>query len=61
LLAKYEHLVLFPVVPATSAAYRKAFRTSGAKDDPNDTALLLIYCATTDSSYGSCVCVDRTS
>jgi transposase len=41
MLAKYEHLVLFPVPPAMSAAYRKTFRTSGAKDDPNDTALLL--------------------
>ena len=41
MLAKYEHLVLFPVHPTTAARYRKTFCTSGAKDDPSDTASLL--------------------
>src|SRR5215813_8192526 len=41
MLAKYAHLVLFPVHPTTAARYRETFCTSGAKDDPNDTALLL--------------------
>src|SRR5215831_7566872 len=40
-LTKYSHLVLFPVHPTTAARYRETFCTSGAKDDPNDTALLL--------------------
>ena len=41
LLSRHAHLVLFAVPPGMSAAYRKAFRPSGAKDDPGDTALLL--------------------
>jgi transposase len=41
MLSKYEHLVIFPVHPTTLANYRKSFRPSGAKDDPNDAALLL--------------------
>src|SRR6478609_8325470 len=41
MLAKYAHLVLFPVHPTTAARYRETFCTSGAKDDPNDTASLL--------------------
>ena len=41
MLAKYPHLVLFPVHPTTAARYRETFRTSGAKDDPSDTASLL--------------------
>ena len=41
MLAKYPHLVLFPVHPTTAARYRETFCTSGAKDDPNDTAFLL--------------------
>ena len=41
MLAKYEHLVLFPVHPTTAARYRETFCPSGAKDDPNDTASLL--------------------
>jgi transposase len=41
MLAKYAHLVLFPVHPTTAARYRETFCTSGAKDDPNDTAFLL--------------------
>jgi transposase len=40
-LAKYAHLVLYPVHPATVARYRAAFFPSGAKGDPGDTALLL--------------------
>jgi hypothetical protein len=30
MLAKYEHLVIFPVHPTTLANYRKSFRPSGA-------------------------------
>jgi transposase len=40
-LSKYEHLVIFPVHPATLANYRKSFRPSGAKGDPQDAKLLL--------------------
>jgi len=40
-LTKYEHLVLYPVHPATIAAYRQAFFPSGSKGDPGDAALLL--------------------
>jgi transposase len=40
-LARYPHLVLYPVHPATVARYRAAFFPSGAKDDPGDAALLL--------------------
>jgi transposase len=41
MLSKYEHLVIFPVHPTSLANYRKSFRPSGAKDDPNDASLLL--------------------
>jgi hypothetical protein len=41
MLAKYAHLVLFPVPCTTVARYRSTFCPSGAKDDPNDTASLL--------------------
>ncbi len=41
MLAKYAHLVLFPVHPKTAAAYRETFCPSGAKSDPGDTASLL--------------------
>ena len=41
MLIKYPHLVLFPVHPTTAARYRETFCTSGAKDDPSDTASLL--------------------
>ena len=41
MLSHYAHLVLFPVHPTTAARYRETFCTSGAKDDPNDTASLL--------------------
>jgi hypothetical protein len=41
MLAKYEHLVIFPVHPTTLANYRKSFRPSRAKDDPSDAGLLL--------------------
>ena len=39
-LMSYDFLVLYPVNPQTLAKYRKAFRTSGAKDDPDDASLL---------------------
>jgi transposase len=35
-LMSYDFLVLYPVNPLTLKQYRKAFRTSGAKDDPDD-------------------------
>lgn len=41
MLTKYKHLVIFPSHPATLANYRKSFRPSGAKGDPNDAGLLL--------------------
>jgi hypothetical protein len=41
MLRHYAHLVLFPVHPTRAARYRETFCTSGAKDDPNDTASLL--------------------
>ena len=41
MLAKYSHLVLFPVHPKTAAQYRETFCPSGAKSDPSDTASLL--------------------
>lgn len=40
-LMGYEFLILYPVNPATLAAYRKAFKLSGAKSDPKDSELLL--------------------
>ena len=39
-LMTYDFLVLFPVNPITLARYRKAFNTSGAKDDKPDADLL---------------------
>ena len=41
MLTKYAHLVLYPVHPSTSAAYRETFYPSGAKSDPSDARLLL--------------------
>lgn len=40
-LMGHEFLVLYPINPATLANLRKAFHTSGAKDDPLDRDLLL--------------------
>jgi len=40
-LMGYAEVDLYPVNPVTLARYRKAFRPSGAKDDPSDAALLL--------------------
>ncbi|HYR42041.1 MAG TPA: hypothetical protein VER98_03390, partial [Terriglobia bacterium] len=37
----HDFLVLYPVNPKALARYREAFRTSGAKDDPADSGLLL--------------------
>lgn len=42
-LLKYDFIVLFPLPPAQLASYRKTFRSSGAKDDPTDAALLLDF------------------
>jgi transposase len=41
MLSKYEQLHIFPVPPAMTANMRKAFYSSGAKDDPKDADLLL--------------------
>lgn len=40
-LMMYDFLVLYPVNPKALARYREAFRTSGAKDDPDDSELLM--------------------
>lgn len=40
-LMQYDFLVLYPVNPKALARYRETFRTSGAKDDPTDSELLL--------------------
>ena len=40
-LMMYDFLVLYPINPKASARYREVFCTSGAKDDPVDSALLL--------------------
>jgi transposase len=39
-LMGYEFLTLYPINPQQLASYRKAFRPSGAKDDPSDAELL---------------------
>jgi transposase len=39
-LMKYDFLVLYPINPRTLADYRRAFKLSGAKDDPLDADLL---------------------
>jgi len=41
LLSKYEQLHIFPVPPAMTANLRKAFYSSGTKNDPSDADLLL--------------------
>jgi transposase len=41
MLAKYAHLVIFPVHPKTAAQYRETFCPSGAKSDPADAGWLL--------------------
>ncbi|MGH8458524.1 MAG: IS110 family transposase, partial [Nevskiales bacterium] len=40
-LLKYEFLVLFPVNPQTLCRFRRAFKTSRAKDDPSDAAWMV--------------------
>jgi len=40
-LQKYSHLVLYPIHPSTSSAYRTAMFPSGGKDDPVDADLQL--------------------
>ena len=37
----YDFIVLYPINPKALARFREAFRTSGAKDDPSDSELLL--------------------
>ena len=38
-LSKFDHITIYPVNPSTLAKYRKAFTTSGAKNDPTDAYL----------------------
>jgi hypothetical protein len=38
-LTAYDFLVLYPINPKAFCSYRKAFRLSGAKDDPSDAML----------------------
>ena len=40
-LMHYDFLRLYPINPKSLACYREVFSSSGAKDDPNDAALLL--------------------
>jgi transposase len=40
-LSKYGHLVLYPIHPSSSYAFRKAMFPSGSKDDPKDADVLL--------------------
>jgi len=40
-LMMYDFIILYPINPKALARYREAFRTSGAKDDPSDSELLL--------------------
>lgn len=40
-LLQYPWLIIYPINPASSANYRKAFRPSGAKDDLPDAEVLL--------------------
>jgi transposase len=40
-LLEHDFVVLFPVNPLSLSQFRKAFATSGAKDDPTDADLLL--------------------
>jgi transposase len=40
-LGEHAFLTVYPIHPATSARYRKAFRPSGAKDDAPDADVLL--------------------
>jgi transposase len=42
-LMMYAFLVLFPINPKALARYREAFTTSGAKNDPTDSELLLDF------------------
>lgn len=42
-LLKYDFFVLFPLPPAQLASYRKSLRSSGAKNDPSDAALILDF------------------
>ena len=42
-LTAYDFLVLYPINPKAFCSYRKAFRLSGAKDDPSDAMLLLQF------------------
>ena len=40
-LMKYDFIVLYPINPSAVAKYRETWKSSGAKDDPTDAALIL--------------------
>lgn len=42
-LMDYDFFLLYPIPPASLAAFRKAIHPSGAKDDPGDARLLLDF------------------
>ncbi len=42
-LLKHADIVIYPVNPAASASYRKAFKHGGGKNDPTDAMLLCQY------------------
>jgi len=39
-LSRHSHITLFPVDPSTVAKYRKAFTSSGSKNDPTDACII---------------------
>ena len=42
-LMEFDFVVVFPINPKTISKYREALRSSGAKDDPSDATLLMIF------------------
>jgi transposase len=42
-LTKYNHLVLYPIHPSSSANYRRSLRPSGSKSDSSDASTLCSY------------------
>lgn len=42
-LMEFDFVVVFPINPKTISKYREALRNSGAKDDPSDATLLMIF------------------
>jgi hypothetical protein len=54
MLAKYAHLVIFPVHPKTAAQYRETFCPSGARAIPRMPAGYWICCSGIGTSCGNC-------